>query len=284
MDDLEIDKFEAELLTVFERKKFLLTRYTEDGFCIQGEGLAETKIKIADFFKMHKEGKSVEEIVQIIASGNQRKMPEKPEINNIYPLIKDRYFASGYPTALKKAAEKAGVEWDQGYLPLMFKNWPEHEIYIFSGVQTGQGYRYLSNTDFGRIGMPDKQFFVAIMENLHRKIDGFMKEGKIKITKQDEGIFSLNVPDDLAVSFLLVANKYFDFLVKFCGETEFFYVFTVTTEEIILCNAKVTSDKIKELMTKIIEKQKDAANNVHHPVSIEPVLITKNGLGFQQKK
>ena len=105
-EDLELDKFEADLLNLFEKRKFLLTRYTEDGFGIQGEGLTEIKVKIQDFYKLYKEGRTVEEIVEMIVSGNQRRQAEKPNIDNVFPLIKDKYFAVGYQNALKQAAEK----------------------------------------------------------------------------------------------------------------------------------------------------------------------------------
>lgn len=280
-DELEKVKFEAELLSIFEKKKYILSRYTEEGFAVQGEGVAEIKINTAEFLKIHNEGKSLEEISEMII-GSRRIVAEKPKMDNIYPLVKDKYYVTAYQNALKQAAEKAGVVWDDALLPMVFKNWPDKEVYIFCGSATEKGYRYITNKEFPTYGLDDKRFFGAILDNLYGKLDGFVKEGGISITKQTDGSFILNVQEDLAASFLLIAGRYFEYLQTKLGndQAEFFYAFTVSTEEVFLCDPKTPVETLKIVINRITEKQKELISSLHHPLTIEPMLITRKGITF----
>lgn len=282
-DDLEKVKFEAELLSMFEKKKYILNRYTEDGFAIQGEGVAEIKVNTTEYLKMHNDGRSIEEIAEMII-GSRRVIAEKPKMDNIYPLVKDKYYVGAYQNALKQAAEKAGVPWDTALLPMVFKNWPDREIYIFCGAATENGYRYITNKEFPTYGLEGKRFFGAILDNLYGKLDGFVKEGGVKITKQTDGSFILNVQEDLAASFLLIAERYFDFIQSKLGsdQAEYFYAFTVSTEEVFLCDPKTPIEALKVVINKTTERQKELANSIHHPITIEPILITRNGITFMK--
>ncbi|MFH1520681.1 MAG: hypothetical protein ABID61_03490 [Candidatus Micrarchaeota archaeon] len=281
-DDLEKVKFEAELLEIFEKKRYILSKYTEEGFAIQGEGVAEIKVNTDEFLKMHKSGKSAEEIVEIII-GARRVVEEKPVVDNIYPLVKDKYYVSAYQNALKQAAEKAGMTWDNALLPMIFKNWPDKEIYMFCGATTEKGYRYITNKEFPAYGLDEKKFFRMIFDNLYGKLDGFVKDGLVKITKQEDGSFILNVQEDLAASFLIIAERYFDFIQRKIDndQAEFFYAFTVSTEEVYLCDPKTSVETLKTVINKITERQKELTS-LHHPLTIEPLLITRKGITFMK--
>ena len=283
-NNLELDRFEAELLSLFEKKKFILTRYTAEGFGIQGEGVDEIKVNMQEVSQLHKEGMTTDKIMEIVLK-NQKKLPQKPDIEKIYPLIKDKYFAVAYQNALKQVAEKAGIVWDPALLPLVFRTWQDRDIYTFFGIPTERGYRYLNSKDFERIAMEDKAFLGVILDNLNRKIDGFLRDGKIRITKQSDGNFTIHVEEDLAVSFLLIAHKYFEFLQTKLDnkEAEFFYAIAIATEEVVFCDPKTPPEKLKEIISKCSEKQKEFTTSLHHQVSIEPMVITKNGISFLPK-
>jgi hypothetical protein len=202
---------------------------------------------------------------------------------NIFPLVKGPEFVMGCKEIVENRFGKVAP--DHPMLPVVMQVSERHDFYILCGVDTGKGYAYLTNGDFGRLGISHKDLMDRMLENLERVIGGIILEKKYTHVKQEEGRHSFTFPNDLAPSFILVAHKHYDVVENETGimGAEFFYVLTVTTGEIIVCGPSLPVDALGFLVEQINERKDELAGEAGRPeeiVSVEPVIITKEGWSF----
>jgi hypothetical protein len=285
IDSKELLKFQAALLSELEKRGYILAGFTEDGFEIvaaNGHG-GKRYAKTTTFFKLYKQGKSIDEIAGYITNKEQFKEALKVKPEELLAMVKDLEFILKYEKMLESSLG-GPLEPNHPSLPVIIQPWKGHEVYVLCGIDIGYGYTYLINSSFKELNISHRELYDKMIETLDKKIGKIISEKRYTLLKQAEGVHSIAFPDDLGPSFLLVAHKYFDFLEQASGiiGAEFFYAFTVTTEEILIVGPSVPPELLAFAANRIRERQEELSmrTQVHQIVSIEPVIITKKGLTF----
>ncbi len=281
IDPGELLRFQGALLSELERLGFILIRFTDEGFEVAGPG-GKRYAKAATFFKMHKQGAGVAEIADLIANAKGREESLRPKVEDLTPFVKGPDFILAYQKTIERSLGRVGP--DHPSLPVIIRPWRGHDVYVLCAIDIGYGFTYLLNGSFKGLGISHKELYGRMIESLDRRISAIISEKRYKHLKQAEGVHSIAFPEDLAPSFLLVAERHFDFLESVSGiiGAEFFYALTVTTEEILILGPSVPMDLLAFAVKRTRERQEElgARAEVHQIVSIEPVVITKKGVTF----
>jgi hypothetical protein len=284
IDPGEMLRFQAQLLSELEKRGYLLTGFTEMGFgFVSTETGEKNEIRTSTYFKLYKSGKTISEIIEQITSiRKEMKTIEKADIENLFPIVKDADFMISYEKTLERMLGQLPPE--HPAMPILFKNWKDHEVYILCGMDLGHSYRYLSLGDLNKMGLSHQELYAKMIDNLAKKTESAIKEKKVDHLKQAAGIHSLAFPDDLSPSFVLIAHRYFDYLEELTGiiGAEYFIAFVVTTEEILICGPSLPPEALKIVYGKVLARQEELKNQpqVHKIVSIEPIILTRQGMTF----
>ncbi len=295
IDQGELTQFEIEIAKELGKRGFetLLSGDTLNFEEIKTK--RKGKADLVTFFKVYKQGKKIEEVADQMIGYMDKVAPvtsaagrfnaaappgTKPEISldNLYPIVKGLGFLIAYNKSLEAQFGK-NIPPDHPSVPKVFRCAPDHDSYIFCGFDIGSGYTYLMNKVFAGFNISERELLNKMMDNLARRIDGYVREKRFNHLKQMEGVFSISFPDDMAASFLLIANRHFGLLEEITGAkgAEFFYGFTVTSGEIMICTPSCGQDTIRIVADNIRSRQMELSKRaeVHQIVQIDPLIITR---------
>jgi len=296
IDPDELGKFEVALIQELARRGFEMNL---TGDSLTFESLKTKQRGSADLvalFKAHKGGKSITEIADQLLGMMNTLNPPAPkdappqarprpnlDLDALYPMVKGPDFVRAYMASLEKQFGP-NLPPDHPSLPKIFKYSKDHEVYIFCGFDIGTGYAYLINKALKELNISDMDLFKRMMQNLARAMDSIIAEKRFRHGKQIDGVFSVVFPGDLAPSFLLVANRYFDLLAEITGvkDAKFFYAFCVSGEEILICSPTLNEETLGLVVATVYKRQEELMKRpeVHQISRIEPMIVLREGTTF----
>ncbi len=243
------------------------------------------KAYIDTFYKLYLQGKSIEEISDLVFTLKEdvKKLDESSQqTDNIYPLIKNQQELVGMMQKVEQY-KKTPVTIDAPEMPVIYALAPEDNLYMICAIDMGSGLAFFSNNNLNDYKFDRKKLYETAIINLKRKVNELIKQEKITVKKEAEGVHSFFVSDNLAGSLILMANDLFEYIKEKIGEKEaaFVYAITVNTDQLLVLSSKIEQGKvigftmgpIRELQTKVA-----------HPILLDPLIINKDGFGILRVK
>ncbi|MFH0885385.1 MAG: hypothetical protein V1861_06780 [Candidatus Micrarchaeota archaeon] len=294
IDQDELSRFEVALVQELAKRGFEMILIGDELTFESLKTKRRGSANLVTFFKVHKGGKSVEEVadqitgmLDTLASPAPQVPGEKPQprfdLDRLYPLIKGPDFIMAYHKTLETRLG-ANLPPNHPSMPVVFRYAKDHEVYILCGFDIGTGYAYLMNGVFNEYSISESDLFKRMMQNLVRKMDAIIREKKFRYLKQADGVFSIAFPEDLAPSFLLLANRYYDLLEEITGIKggKFFWAFCVSGEEMLICSPSLSDETLGVVVATVHQRQEELMKRpeMHQIIRIEPMVILREGMTF----
>lgn len=259
--------FEAELLEEFERRGFSIHGFVDGGFnLVNGVSGQKLSVETATQYKKYMEGTEISKIVDGMLGGSSEK-----KILAILPIVKDRSFLKAWIDSVRKDKKEP----KESELPLIAAI-PDYDFLVYYVFAEGERSSFLTRGDLASLGMDEKGLLNASIENLEGVLRKMAEGGKMHVKKQDEWAWTLTIPSGLAPSFVLVANRFIDFVRKSTGlKYERFYLFTISAEEVLICDPNVHLSMLPAIKRMVEIKQETLKGNA--AVRLPAFIITKEG-------
>jgi len=284
MEQLTKWAFREKLQLILEKKgKKAEYDFAEDALNLEGGH----KAYIENFYRLYQQGKSLEEIAELVFTAPEEvkqvsESPKQQRTDNIYPLIKNQKELVGMMQKVEQY-KKAPVAIDAPEMPVIYALAPDDNLYMICAIDIGNNFAFFSNSNLNDYKFDRKKLYEIAIANLKRKINEFIKQEKIVVKKEAEGVHTFIVPYNLAGSLILMANELFAYFKDKIGEkeAEFVYAIAVNTDQLLILSSKIEQSKvigftlgpIREMQTK-----------VPNPILLDPIIINKEGFGILRVK
>ena len=275
--------FESSLRKELEKRGYSISGTSDGKFQLShAKKNIKIDVNLAAFSEKFSQGKTILQIADIIEGPEDEQ--KGLDTSRLYPLLKDATFVGNATQQLTIAAAKAGKALDPLDTLVIFRMLPEQAIYVIASVDTGETFRYLTRRDLG--SLDQEKMLAQATENLMKKVNGHIANGKVEFFKQSDSIYSLFVPDDFACSFLLVGQRYIDLIAKSTGwdKKNGFICIPVTNDEMLICDPGETLPNMDTMMDAVRSRQDETESKTSKKaVRTMPILLTETGWKFLKK-